>query len=122
MVRFPSYTNCSVALLQLQDPARAKVGARRRWRSLTPMQQSAWERDIDSQSSRILFDGSGIMAFAETALVLLRLLISGTIGLIVLFTNGYVRVPKYTCVAVLLRCAKLVNVNAAISPFSEYIN
>ena len=40
-----------------------------------------------------------VMAFAETALVLLRLLISGIIGLIVLFTNGYVRVPKYTLVS-----------------------
>ena len=55
------------------------------------MQQSAWERGIDSHRG-----SSGFMAFVETALVLLRLLISGTIGLVVLLTNGYVRVPRYT--------------------------
>ena len=50
------------------------------------------------------------MAFAETALVLLRLLISGIIGLIVLFTNyGYVRVPKYTLVSQKVWLARLDN-------------
>ena len=47
------------------------------------------------------------MAFAETALVLLRLLISGIIGLIVLCTNGYVRVPKYTLVSQMVWLARL---------------
>ena len=49
------------------------------------------------------------MAFAETALVLLRLLISGIIGLIVLFTNGYVRVPKYILVSQRVWLARLDN-------------
>ena len=56
------------------------------------------------------------MAFAETALVLLRLLISGIIGLIVLFTNyGYVRVPKYTLVSQRVWLARLDNTYWCIS-------
>ena len=67
VVRFPSYNyaNCSVALLQL-DPgssaaARAKVGAWRRWRSLTPMQQSAWERGIDSHRGSLTVQDSWLL-------------------------------------------------------------
>ena len=63
----PSYAtaNCSVALLQL-DPgssaaARAKVGAWRRWRSLTPMQQSAWERGIDSHRGSFTVQDSWLL-------------------------------------------------------------
>ena len=57
---------------------------------------------------------AAIMAFAETALVLLRLLISGIIGLIVLFTNGYVRVPKYTLVSQRVWLARLDNTRIGV--------